>query len=626
MASEEIFNEFDLVQLDNKCWREVVKHQLAFVILSALPRYFKDMATDIKNSDELVEHMGDSTDLTDIELGERTQRALTDGFELQYVIPKDTDRQAIEQFGSDYTLHLWKFLFADHYGDELNPPDSFLDYKQLQEIKLWMEKICECRNASTSHINSIDEFIFTDTNDVYWSARSGSGRRPDLFGHRRYEGHTQKKPVYLHGQDVNLFETMGINYATITADELMRAFIDVFLGPGEVDPIVEIMESWDTESDFIAHIHSTVEDYFDRHYKKFGDLLQRWEDIPRMSQLSVDTSLIHVTLEKDVDQHAKDNTTQSIKLTGIEDDDMVPEISLHTWPDRFIPCTNVNENAYWEIEHSFWVDFDCSSDSWPHIQERAENGIETVLWLIESMHPKKSDRFGFEDQVWIKYRDAVCKSWGSPEDIPPFHIGTSSQLSEDGKYLQLLLKAWWEPWSKKDTFPRRIRNAILLAFEAKNQGNPAIRFAILTSALEALLGDKRPDLTQMIATRCSVLLEPEPKNRPACQKIIKRLYNTRSRILHGQEPHAEFLDTHLMRMILSAALRAAVGFRLMTQSIGTHDKLVDIVTEIDDHASSGQPLLGTTPQLVRIAWGVAWEKQSQLISEEDIDSLRDYLP
>jgi hypothetical protein len=60
-------------------------------------------------------------------------------------------------------------------------------------------------------------------------------------------------------------------------------------------------------------------------------------------------------------------------------------------------------------------------------------------------------------------------------------------------------------------------------------------------------------------------------------------------------------------MIVAAVLQTTISHRAMAKKMGVDYTAQDLVTEIDNHSSSGQPLLGTKPLLVRIAWGVPIE-------------------
>ena len=98
----------------------------------------------------------------------------------------------------------------------------------------------------------------------------------------------------------------------------------------------------------------------------------------------------------------------------------------------------------------------------------------------------------------------------------------------------MLSTYWADTTSKKDSFKRRIRNAVQLLIESDSQQNHAIGIALSVAAIEALLGEKGAEISERVSTNVSVLLESDTKYRSQAVKFIKFIYNERSRILHGE--------------------------------------------------------------------------------------------
>ena len=163
---------------------------------------------------------------------------------------------------------------------------------------------------------------------------------------------------------------------------------------------------------------------------------------------------------------------------------------------------------------------------------------------------------------------------------------------------------WWEPWNKKDTLQRRLRNSVLLAHEAKSQSNVAIQLALLTSAIEALIGDKEQEGTRLLIDRLEVLLEPKREHRRYCKQLLKTLYDRRSKILHGSDPFADPNDTFLMQLVLASSMHAVLAHSRMATKLGIDYSKTDFMTVLEEHSDSGQELIGVTPQIVRLMWGV----------------------
>ncbi len=87
--------------------------------------------------------------------------------------------------------------------------------------------------------------------------------------------------------------------------------------------------------------------------------------------------------------------------------------------------------------------------------------------------------------------------------------------------------------TKKDTMKRRFSNAVRLLSEADRQTSDAVKLALSVTALEALLGKKGSEIAGNLADGIAVLLEPDPSHRAAASEFVKKLYDARSRVLHG---------------------------------------------------------------------------------------------
>jgi len=111
----------------------------------------------------------------------------------------------------------------------------------------------------------------------------------------------------------------------------------------------------------------------------------------------------------------------------------------------------------------------------------------------------------------------------------------------------------------KDSFERRIRNAVLLLIESDRQRNDAIGLALSMSAIEALLGEKGSDISENLATNVAVLLEPDLEKRHATVKFVKDIYDKRSRVLHGEQLDRESSYRLKARHLASAILCAVIS-------------------------------------------------------------------
>ena len=124
-----------------------------------------------------------------------------------------------------------------------------------------------------------------------------------------------------------------------------------------------------------------------------------------------------------------------------------------------------------------------------------------------------------------------------------------------------------EKGRKDKSFERRIRNAVLLLIESDTQRNDAIGLALSMSAIEALLGEKRSDISERLSTNVAVLLEPDLEKRQAATEFVKDMYDKRSRALHGEQLDGESSYRLKARHLASAILCAIIsGLNLLRRS------------------------------------------------------------
>lgn len=81
----------------------------------------------------------------------------------------------------------------------------------------------------------------------------------------------------------------------------------------------------------------------------------------------------------------------------------------------------------------------------------------------------------------------------------------------------------------------RIKAAIIWCFDSYTVENQTLAFLQVCIGLEALLGDMtyNGNLTETLADRCAYLISNNIKGRRAIKKHFKELYETRSKLVHG---------------------------------------------------------------------------------------------
>ena len=113
-----------------------------------------------------------------------------------------------------------------------------------------------------------------------------------------------------------------------------------------------------------------------------------------------------------------------------------------------------------------------------------------------------------------------------------------------------------EQRNTKDTFIRRIHNSVLLLVEAHRQRNGAIALALYCTAIEALLTRKggQGDVAAQLADHVATLLEPDLGYRADAVSFVKKLYDVRSWVLHGERIASEDHEIRNARCLICALL------------------------------------------------------------------------
>lgn len=82
----------------------------------------------------------------------------------------------------------------------------------------------------------------------------------------------------------------------------------------------------------------------------------------------------------------------------------------------------------------------------------------------------------------------------------------------------------------------RIRNGLGYLAEADRHKPGALHMLLSVAALEALIGHRSDKgITDKLANRCAILLEPDKQKRRRCAEFVRGLYEKRSSIIHGRD-------------------------------------------------------------------------------------------
>ena len=133
---------------------------------------------------------------------------------------------------------------------------------------------------------------------------------------------------------------------------------------------------------------------------------------------------------------------------------------------------------------------------------------------------------------------------------------------ESGRvFVQKCLDAYFSTPTKKDSFDRRIRNAVHLLVASDAQSNGAVGLALSVAAMEALLGENVEGISQRLADNVAAFLEPELPRRQKAAEFVKDLYNKRSRVLHGEEIEDGDGVRLKSRQLAAAVLHSIITYR-----------------------------------------------------------------
>jgi hypothetical protein len=189
------------------------------------------------------------------------------------------------------------------------------------------------------------------------------------------------------------------------------------------------------------------------------------------------------------------------------------------------------------------------------------------------------------------------------EPQPKLPILRGDDIARYQEFIFKLLTAYYAPDEKKDSISRRVRNAVILLVEAHRQRNGAIALALYCSAMEAVLGRKGAEITNTLAGNVAVLLEPELKYRIDAEDFVKLLYDTRSRVLHGERIASEQQEIRNARCLVYAILYALISRRDFLERAGYPPEAPDaFLNELrKSRYNEGQPM-GSGPVRITDLW------------------------
>jgi hypothetical protein len=121
--------------------------------------------------------------------------------------------------------------------------------------------------------------------------------------------------------------------------------------------------------------------------------------------------------------------------------------------------------------------------------------------------------------------------------------------------------------------------------------DPSQSFACSMAAVEAGLGSRGSELGEKIGRRATRLLIPELAGRKGAQELFKRLYNLRSRVVHGDTCAVTPRQAVFMRYVASCVTYALAGFAKAEAMFGNPSSEDAIRKSLDQSEfEPGQPI------------------------------------
>ena len=184
----------------------------------------------------------------------------------------------------------------------------------------------------------------------------------------------------------------------------------------------------------------------------------------------------------------------------------------------------------------------------------------------------------------------------------PLALVSRDGLTASRIFLRRFIGTYWAP-RPRIYADVGIYNAVRLLIEAASQQNHAIALSLYCSAMEALLGRGRGDITKSVSEDVATLLEFTPQARPDAVGFVRGVYDIRSRTLHGDSIETDPTSRARTRALATDVLRAVIERRDFEAKLGTRPKSSQedsLLKELESARLTGQQIVGITPS--RVCW------------------------
>jgi len=121
-----------------------------------------------------------------------------------------------------------------------------------------------------------------------------------------------------------------------------------------------------------------------------------------------------------------------------------------------------------------------------------------------------------------------------------------------------------------ESIDRRLREATKLLVAADQQPDFAASLALAFSAIEAMLCEGNDNIAEQLAWKTSTLLAQDGEQRLKTEPIVKKLYNVRSRAMHGDNLEVAETQRDSVRKLSAGVMKAIFERRAIVKRLGAN--------------------------------------------------------
>ena len=155
------------------------------------------------------------------------------------------------------------------------------------------------------------------------------------------------------------------------------------------------------------------------------------------------------------------------------------------------------------------------------------------------------------------------------------------------------------PAKKTHNLEQRLRNAVHLMVAADQQRMAAIAMALDFSAIEALLCSRQQGIVDELSRNVATLLQPDARSRQETIKAVKKLYDLRSKAMHGEQLTNDSEARDQVRLLAAAVFSAILDWQAYQKRVGDTSGRNDFLNELESAKTSGSAFIGPNERLAK---------------------------